>query len=81
MKKATAVDTSVFAKKDLVSLRSDVDDLDIATLETVQIDFSKLSNVVDNDVDKRTVYDELVKKVYTIHAIDVSKLVIILNIH
>ena len=81
MKKATAVDTSVFAKKDLVSLRSDVDDLDIATLETVQIDFSKLSNVVDNDVDKRTVYDELVKKVYTIQAIDVSKLVIILNIH
>ena len=62
-KKTTAVNTSVFVKKeDLFSLKSDVDELDIDKLETVQTDLSKLSNVIDYDVDKRTVYGDLVKK-------------------
>ena len=49
-------------KEDLFSLKSDVDELDIDKLETVQTDLSKLSNVIDYDVDKRAAYDDLVKK-------------------
>ena len=67
LKKATGVDTSDFAKKvDLASLKLDVDELDIDKLKTVPVDLSKLSNVVDNDVVKKTVFDKLVAKVNAI---------------
>ena len=36
---------------------------------------SKLSDELDNDVVKKSVYGELVKKVNSIHAFDTSKLV------
>ena len=47
----------------LSSLNSKVDNLDIGKLGTTPIDLSKLSNIVKNDVVKKTEYDELVKKV------------------
>ena len=50
---ATGVDTSKFAKKfDLAVLKTEIDKLDIAKLETTPVDFSKLSNVVKNEVIK-----------------------------
>ena len=45
---------------DLSSLKSKVYKWDIDKLETAPFDLSKLSDVVKNDVVKRTVYDELV---------------------
>ena len=39
-------------------------------LKAIPFDVSKLRNVVKNDVVKGTVYDELVKKVNAIQAID-----------
>ena len=60
----TYVDTSNFAlKTNLYSLKTEVDKLDIDKLVTVPVDLSKLSNVVKNDVVKKTVYDKLVAKV------------------
>ena len=41
-------------------------------MESVPVDFKKLSDVVDKKVVKKDVYDELVKKV---NAVDTSKLV------
>ena len=46
---------------ELANLRSDVDRLVVDKLETTPIDLSKLSNVVKSAV-KKTVYDELIKK-------------------
>ena len=60
----THVDTSNFAlKNNLYSLKTEVDKLDIGKLATVPVDLNKLSNVVKNDVVKKTVYDKLVAKV------------------
>ena len=67
----THVDTSNFAlKTDLSRLKTEVDKLDIGKLETVPLDLSKLSNVVKNDVVKKTVYDKLVAKVNNIDTND-----------
>ena len=55
-------------KSDLASLKSEIDKLDIRKLETTPADLSKVSNVVKNEAIKKTVYDELVKKVNTIQA-------------
>ena len=58
------VDVSSFAlKTNLASLKTEVDKIDIDKLKTVPIDLSKLSNVVKNDVVKKTEYDKLVAKV------------------
>ena len=63
LKNATHVDVSCFAlKTNLTNLKADVDKLDIPKL-------AKLSNVVKNDVAKRTVYDKLVTKVDNIDTI------------
>ena len=59
-------------KADLASLKSDFDRLDIDKLETTPVDLSKLTNVVKYEVVKKTIYDELIKKV---NAIDTSRLV------
>ena len=67
----THVDTSKFPlKTNLFSLKTEVDKVDIDTLATVSVDLSKLSNVVKNDVVKKTVYDKLVAKVDNIDTID-----------
>ena len=68
IKKVQHVDTSSFAlKKNLASLKTEVDKLDIDKLAPVPVDLSKLSDVVKNDVVKKTAYDtdklELEKKI------------------
>ena len=76
LQKVTSVNTSKFTKKvDLANLKSDVNDLVIDNLKTVPVDLSKLSNLVKNDVFKRTLNDELVKNVIVIQTIDTSDLV------
>ena len=73
IKYITHVDTSSFAlKTNLANLKTEVDKLDIDKLATVPVDLSKLSNVVTNEVVKKTVYDKLVAKV---NNIDTSGLV------
>ena len=60
----THVDTSNFAlKTNLANLKTEVDKLDIGKLKTVPVDLSKLSNVVKNEVIKKTEYNKLVNKV------------------
>ena len=64
IKNITHVDTSNFAlKTNLANLKNEVDKLDIDKLVPVPTDLSELSNVVKNDVVKRTVYNKLVTKV------------------
>ena len=70
------VDTSSFAlKTNLANLKTEVDKLDIDKLVPVPTDLSKLSNVVKNDVIKKTEYHKLVAKV---NSIDLVNKVIIL---
>ena len=71
IKNITHVDTSNFAlKTNLVSLKTEVNKLDIDKLVPITADLSKLSNVVKNDVVKKAVYDKLVAKVNNIDASD-----------
>ena len=64
IKNITHVDTSSFAlKTNLVNLKSEVDKLDVDKLKPVPTDLSKLSDVVKNDVVKKTDYNKLVIKV------------------
>ena len=56
-------------------MKSKVDKLDIGKLENSPIDLSKLSNVVKNDVVKKTEYTELLKKVNNISTTDTINLV------
>ena len=64
IKNITHVDISSFAlKSNLANLKTEVDKLDIDKLATVPVDLSKLSNVVKNDVVKKTYYNKLVTKV------------------
>ena len=67
LRNVTHVDVSSFASKtNLVSLKTEVDKFDIYKLKSVPIDLSKLSNVVKNDVVKKTESDKLVGKVNNI---------------
>ena len=69
IKNITHVDTSGFAlKRNLAKLKSEVDKLDIDKLVPVPTDLSKLSNVVKNDVLKKTDYNKVVTKVDNIDA-------------
>ena len=64
LKNVTHVDASSFASKtNLASLKTEVDKLGIAKLTPVPDDLAKLSNVVKNDVVKKTEYDKLLDKV------------------
>ena len=66
-KDETVIDTSNFAlKSNLASLKVEVDNLDIDKLIPVPVDLSKLSDVVKNDVVKKTVYNKLMTKVNNI---------------
>ena len=57
LKNVTHVDTSRFAlKTNLASLKTKVNKLGIGKLVPVLVGLSKLSNVVKNDVVKRTVW-------------------------
>ena len=64
IKNISHVDTSSFAlKTNLASLKTEVDKLGIDKFVTAPVTLSKLSNVVENDVVKKAVYDKLVAKV------------------
>ena len=58
LKEATGIDTS--------SLKTEVDKLDIDKLVHVPVDLTKLSDVVKNDVVKKTVYGKFVTRVNNI---------------
>ena len=74
LKDATGIDTSNFAiKSNSASLKSEVDKLHIDKLVPVPVDLSKVSDVVKNDVVKKTVYDKLVAKV---NNIDIGRFVL-----
>ena len=76
IKNISHIDTSNFAlKSNLASLKTEVEvvKLDINKLVPVPVDLSKLSDVVKNDVVKKTVYDKLVAKV---NSIDTSAFVL-----
>ena len=58
LKKITHVDVSSFASKtNLAALKSEVDKIDVDKLKTAPVDLAKLTNAVENDVVKKTVYD------------------------
>ena len=68
------VDTSSFVlKKNLASLKTEVDKLDVDKLVPVHADLGKLSDVVKNDVVIKDVYDKLVAKV---NDVDTSRFVL-----
>ena len=64
LKNVSHVDVSSFAlKSNLASLKTEVDKIDADKLKTVPVDLAKLSNVVKNDVVKKTEYNKLATKV------------------
>ena len=67
----TNVDTSKFStNSDLAGLKLEINELVIEKLKNEPVDLSKLSDAVKDDV-----YEELVKYVNAVDAIDVSNLV------
>ena len=67
IKNISHVDSSSFASKaNLVSLKTEVDKLDIHKLAPVPVDLSNLNDVVKNDVVKKSAYDKLVTKVISV---------------
>ena len=63
IKNATGADALKFAKKvDLASLKSEIDKLDIGKLETTPVDLSNPSNEVKNEVVKKLLQMNLLKK-------------------
>ena len=69
LKKATAVDRSIFDKKFhvIVSLKRDADESGIDKFKTVPVDLNWLRNEEDNDVVKKTEYNKLVTRVNAIN--------------
>ena len=64
LKNVSHVDVSSLSlKSNLASLKTEVDKLDIDKLVPIPVDLSKLSNVIKNDVVKKTEYNKLVTKV------------------
>ena len=58
LKNITHVDVSSFATKtNLAALKTEVDKLDTNKLETTPVDLDKLSNVVENEVVKKTEFN------------------------
>ena len=64
LKNITHADVSSFASKtNLASLKTEVDKFDTDKLKTVPADLAKLSNVVKNDVVKKTAYNAKVTSI------------------
>ena len=64
VKNITHVDVSSFASKtNLAALKTEVDQIDVAKLKTTPTDLAKLSNVVKNDVVKKTDYNAKVTSI------------------
>ena len=67
LKNVTHVDTSSFAlKTNLASVKTEVGKIDIDRLAPVPVDLGELSDIVKNDVVKKTVYGKLAAKVNNI---------------
>ena len=74
LKNVSHVDVSSFAlKSDLASLKTEVDKIDADKLKSVLVDLAKLSNVVKNDVFKKTGYNKFVTKVDNIDSTNFAK--------
>ena len=74
LKNVSHVDVSNFAlKSNLASLKTEVDKIDADNLKTVPVDLAKLSNVVKNDLVKKTEYNKLVAKVDNINTTNFVK--------
>ena len=56
----------------MASLKTEADKIDADKLKTVPVDLAKLSNVVRNDIVKKTEYNKLVTKVDNV---DITKFV------
>ena len=64
IKSITHIDTSGFSlKANLANLNTEIDKLDIDKLVPVPVDLSKLSDVVKNDVIKKTVYNTKIAEI------------------
>ena len=64
VKNITHVDVSSFGSKtNLAALKTEVDKIDADKLKTVPVDLAKLSNVVNNDVVKKTDYNTKVTSI------------------
>ena len=67
LKNVSHVDVSSFAlKSNLTSLKTEVDKIHAEKSKTFPVDLAKSSNVVKNDVVKKTEYNKLVTKVENI---------------
>ena len=66
LKSITHVDFSGFASKtNLAALKSEVDEIDVDKLKTAPVDLAKLTNAIENDVVKKTVYNTKVTSIET----------------
>ena len=66
LKNTTHVDVSSFASKaNLAALKTEVDKIDVDKLKTPPIDLAKLTNAVENDLVKKTVYNTNVTSIET----------------
>ena len=66
VKNITHIDLSSFASKtNLAALKTEVDKTDVDKLKTVPVDLAKLSNVVNNDIVKKTDYNTKVTSIET----------------
>ena len=64
VKNITHLDVSSFAgKTNLAALKTEIDKIDVDKLKTVPVDLAKLSNVVNNDVVKKTDYNTKVTSI------------------
>ena len=74
LKNVSHADVSRFAlKSNLASLKTEVDKIDADKLKTVPVDLAKLSNMVKNDVVKKTKCNKLVTKVHNIDTTNIVK--------
>ena len=66
LKNITHVDVSSFASKtNLATLKSEVDKIDVDKLKTAPVDLAKLTNAIENDLVKKTVYNTKVTSIET----------------
>ena len=66
LKNITHVDVSSFASKtNLAALKSEVDKIDLDKLKTAPVGLAKLTNAIENDLVKKTVYNTKVTSIET----------------
>ena len=66
LKNITHVDVSSFASKtNLAALKGEVDKIDVDKLKAAPVDLAKLTNAIENDLVKKTVYNTKVTSIET----------------